>query len=185
MVNANVMALLAHGSINYEGVPGGTPQLTAEDVAGALGMGSLPREAYLLGLLKYAEDKTVLHELDRLVQEYVIGVGVKEGWREPWPKEKKRSLMFFKQFARLMINEIVDENICKSCNGTGIFSHSKLIRKCNCTNGKKALSKLKQAKFCNINHQAWNERWYERYSHCLKQIHVWHASVIFHLINHI
>ncbi|WP_163833358.1 hypothetical protein [Spartinivicinus ruber] len=181
MVNANVMALLAHGSINYEGVPGGTPQLTAEDVAGALGMGNLPREAYLLGLLKYAGDKTVLHELDTLVQKYVIGVGVKEKWREPWPNDKKRSLMFFKQFARLMINEIVFENLCDVCKGTGIDKRSNKFRKCNCNDGRRPLTKIKQAEFCGIFEKCWRERWYTRYEVCLKQVHKWNAQIIFHL----
>ncbi len=175
------MALLAHGSINYEGVPGGTPQLTAEDVAGALGMGNLPREAYLLGLLKYAGDKTVLYELDTLVQKYVIGVGVKEKWREPWPNDKKRSLIFFKQFARQMINEVITENICNSCKGTGVDRRSNKYRKCNCNNGKREPLKKDLAKFCGMSDKCWRERWHTRYTETLKQIHYWHGQVLWHL----
>ncbi|MCX4025125.1 hypothetical protein H0A36_30130 [Endozoicomonas sp. SM1973] len=185
MVNANVMALLAHGSINYEGVPGGTPQLTAEDVAGALGMGNLPREAYLLGLLKYAGDKTVLHELDRLVQEYVIRVGVREGWREPWPKEKKKSLFFFLQFSRQMINEVLNENICKTCNGTGIYQHKSVTRKCNCNNGKKELNKSGLAKNCCIAYKNWHNTWHSRYLECLKQLHKWDQEINYQLLRYL
>ncbi|WP_163834663.1 hypothetical protein [Spartinivicinus ruber] len=180
-IKMSAMTLLTPKSVKYEGVPGGMPTLTPEDVAAALGMGDLPREAYLLGLLKYTDDKTVLHELDNLVQEFVIKKGIEEGWREPWPNEKKRSLMFFKQFARSMINEVVDDNLCKRCNGSGIDCRTSHHRKCNCNNGRRAPLKKELAKYCGINEKCWRERWHTRYTESLKQIHTWRAQLIWHL----
>lgn len=185
MANVNLMALLSPSSINYNSTPGGTPQLTAEDVAGALGMGNLPREAYLLGLLKYADDKTVLHELDKLVQEYVIKVGVRNKWREPWPSDKKKSLFFFLQFGRQMINEVLKENTCKTCNGTGVYQHKALTRKCNCNDGKKEIAKSKLASNCGITYQNWHKTWHPRYLECLTQLHKWDQEINYQLLRYL
>ncbi|RDH41568.1 hypothetical protein B9G39_27865 [Zooshikella ganghwensis] len=84
------MTMMTAKGLDYEkagnGCLGGTPTLTMQDVAGALGMADISREAYLYGLLKYTDDKTVLHELDKLTQKAVILFALKQGWKEPFPK---------------------------------------------------------------------------------------------------
>ncbi|WP_163832197.1 hypothetical protein [Spartinivicinus ruber] len=176
-IKMSAMTLLTPKSVKYEGVPGGMPTLTPEDVAAALGMGDLPREAYLLGLVKYNNDKTVIHELDKLTQQFIITKGINEKWREPWPTDKKKSLFFFLQFARQMINEVIFENTCQTCNGTGVYQHKSFTRKCRCSNGKRALTKAELAEKCCITYKSWCQTWHARYLECLDELHSWDKKV--------
>lgn len=161
-----------------KGAIGGIPTLTAQDVAGALGMADISREAYLYGLLKYTEDKTVIHELDKLTQQAVILFALKQGWKEPFPGDKKRSLFFFLQLGRLVINELVGENLCGTCDGTGVYRHKKLTRKCSCDNGRRPMRKAEQAKFCSVHYNTWNTKWLERYNACVNEFQKWDVEII-------
>lgn len=179
-MTTNLMAMMTAKGLNYEkagkGIVGGIPTLTAQDVAGALGMADISREAYLYGLLKYTEDKKVIHELDKLTQHAVILFALKQGWREPFPDDKKRSLFFFLQMGRLVINELVEENRCNTCSGTGVVASKR--RKCTCDNGKKPMSFLKQSKFCGMPYKTWYTNWKDRYKECVKEFQKWDVEII-------
>ncbi|MBU2708773.1 hypothetical protein KCM76_22460 [Zooshikella marina] len=172
--------------LNYEkvgnGCLGGTPTLTMQDVAGALGMADISREAYLYGLLKYTDDKTVLHELDKLTQKAVILFALKQGWKEPFPNDKKRSLFFFLQMGRLVINELVGENFCKACNGTGYINKAK-AKKCSCKDGKKPMKKAEQARFCGVHYDTWRTNWFSRYVKCVEHFKAWDDEISFSIKN--
>lgn len=175
------MAMMTAKGLNYEkagkGIVGGIPTLTAQDVAGALGMADISREAYLYGLLKYTEDKKVIHELDKLTQHAVILFALKQGWREPFPDDKKRSLFFFLQMGRLLINELVGENLCGTCDGSGTYKHKKFMRKCTCDDGRRPMKKSEQAKFCGVHYDTWRNKWFDRYQKCLEHFQMWDNEI--------
>ncbi|MBU2708946.1 hypothetical protein KCM76_23325 [Zooshikella marina] len=175
MANASVMALLGHRTVQHDAIPGGISRLTAEDVAGALGMADISREAYLFGLLKYVGDKTVIHELDKLTQRAVILFGLKNKWRAPFADDDKRSMFFFLQLGRLVINELVGENICPTCNGTGVYIAK--ARKCSCSNGRRPPKKAILAKFCGMKPEAWKKTWHDRYTACVAEFYLWETEI--------
>lgn len=108
-MSANLMALMAAKGINYNAMGGGDkgiPQVTSDLVAGACaGLENIP---YLLIRIKYSNDHTVMADLIELVSQ-----------RFNYKSKEAKQVM------KAAIYEVVSDNICQFCNGTGVNRRSK------------------------------------------------------------
>lgn len=179
------LAKLQPGGIDYAAEPGGEPELTAADVCAALGMGSLKREAELLLRLKYAGDKTGLHALDAMIREHVEQMAIAHGWRFPWPKEPRKSRIFFLQLGRLALNEVLGESRCTTCSGRGKTLSYHQCKRCQ-GSGRSHSRPAECGRWCGIDARAWQRTWAARYeSDILPLVQGWERVGLAHIKRHL
>lgn len=178
-----VSKLNVHG-VNVEPSPGGGAgsTLAMVDVYGALGMGHLNPIACLIGLAVYTRD-------DKTIKEAVIAATLltdrlfaTNGWSSTKPYQQRvnqwvidgivpaaaakaeklvRGETLKRQLTVLAIDELVQNNICKKCKGTG-YINTRKHDACKGT-GQRPHSEQYNADMCFIEYDAWMKTWRHRY----------------------
>ena len=110
------LAKMTHKTQSLTGMPGGGPQeVTWEDVAGACA--GLPRGPYLIAIAKFADDWSVLNELEYIVWMKVVDIANDP----PGGKKWKRGNESLRKLGWLAIAENISPAQCQKCNGRGIL----------------------------------------------------------------
>ncbi|WP_163836927.1 hypothetical protein [Spartinivicinus ruber] len=152
-MSANLMALMAAKGINYNAMGGGDkgiPEITSNMVAGACaGMEDIP---YLLIRVKYSNDHTVINELTKLVSE-----------RFNYQSDEGKQVM------KAAIYEVVSDNICKFCNGTGVTRRGK-CKSCAAT-GHKYPTVKEIADLTGIPQTTFYRKWKKVYQEAVEVLH--------------
>ena len=85
------------------------------DIAAALGMGNLPRAAYLFALIKFADQKENYDELLFLVRRRALAMRIKSG--------KKQADRYFLGVTKTALDNAIGWDICHWCKGVGKRRH--------------------------------------------------------------
>jgi hypothetical protein len=179
-----VTKLNLHG-VNPEPSPGratAAPGLRQNDVYAALGLGLLPYTSYIIGLAVHTqEQRTIEHAVivatlivDRWFHmrkwsatkpfQTQINGSVRRG--EMTAADAKTAKLLAgeklkKNLASLAINELLSNDICQKCGGTG-YIQGKLHIACHGT-GKRKRPDVYNANQCGIGEDAWRKTWRHRY----------------------
>ena len=126
--------------------------LSKAELAGLLA--GLSQAEMDLALAKYGCDELAHRRLLVHVQAYITAIALKEVW-------KPRSSELFGSLAVLVISEVVGENICPHCHGTGLVK----VRVCHVCNGTrhKAMSGRSIAQVLGLSNTQWLRDWKARY----------------------
>jgi hypothetical protein len=163
-----------HGLLITGSPFGGKSEISALDVAAALGMGGLSHPAYQFGLLKFTGDSRALAVVDRMVRTHVGAMAKAEGWGIT--DEQVRGL------ARLVIVEHMESPVCSVCNGSGSVA-AKPCEHCSGV-GRVPLSKRRRAEIAGIERTAWNRHWDGRGRRIWLVVAEWEAELVSHLQRH-
>lgn len=138
--------------------PGGIPDLTAEDIAHALGM-IASEEARLYARIKYCAQLEFAEDLARAMRRYILFRKVDDKWRIPRPD-------FLLDMTYLMLAEAVDPHTCSWCQGRAEVKPEQgpviVCEACKGT-GKRAMRDGDRARLMDISKSSWSETWGERY----------------------
>lgn len=158
-----VSMLTAHG-VRIGHIPGGTPSLTAHDIAGAMGMCLSPFESSLV-LARYALDAQQYGEARVYWFVAVMARKAKEGWSSDKPG-------CFKGLADITLEEWVQDNNCKACNGVGSTMVGQLKTECESCGGtgKRYMSERALSKAIGIGRTAYAAHWKSRVDWCRKEL---------------
>lgn len=111
-MSTEVLARLNPKSINFSGnIGGGRGDDSPLDVAAALGMGKLSREAYLLALCKFSGFDDVYPELFGWVKEYALNQRMRIN--------PKKGSLYLEDIVKTALDNSIEWDICHWCNGTG------------------------------------------------------------------
>jgi len=126
--------LAAHGIMFREGGCG-IDRLTAEDVAGALACGHLPRRAELVARAVILDDRSVIPELLRRTHMLAVDIAQHEGWlvRDGGDLQTQRGQPRLFALAVRALLEVVGDTRCRTCNGTGRQTATKVCAGCSGT----------------------------------------------------
>lgn len=172
MSRAELMAKMTpHGIVISGQGFGGTPAISAIDVAGALGMGRLSRPAYLFGLLKYTGDTAAASSVYRITTEQVEALATGEGWNV--------SSHELAQLVGMAIRENMHAAVCPACNGSGVVA-AKECGECHGI-GRLATSNRERARLFGVPETTWRRQWRERADRCYRIVQAWDADVVRHL----
>jgi len=168
---------------------GGEPDLTTEDVYAALGYGNLADAPYRLGQTIYAPNRRDEMVFTCIGTRWVDALFHQHGWdakkalgrrisdhlrtnkgstREQ--SEKYAIARFKVALVRLALYELIRDNLCHTCNGTGSAEYRKCHR-CKGA-GRKTLPYSYRYDFLGISEEAW-KTWSTRYSMILKEFQFW------------
>lgn len=175
MSAAELMAKMApHGlRITGEGF-GGRGGITAQDVAGALGMGGLYRPAYWYGLLKYCGYDGVRDKVTKCLR---IGIGAlakDRGW--------KLTDREFSSLCQITLHEGMTSPVCKACNGSGTVA-AKDCERCHGV-GRIPMSSRQRAAWMGVPETTWRRVWKPRADECYRIVVRWDTEVEMHLRKH-
>ncbi len=95
--------------MRLDGGGGGPVTIPAGDVAAALAMGRLPREAVLVGLAKFADDNQSQLDLHAWAQQRFRYRCAVRGWKQDYAEG----------LALLVVYELVNPTRCPECHGRG------------------------------------------------------------------
>ena len=115
-----------------------------------------------LAIAKYGCDDGAKRRLLVHVQAYVTELAVKEGW-------KPRSRELLGTIALLVVSEVLSENLCPNCHGTGLVK----VKVCNVCNGTrhKPISGRKIAEQIGVSNTQWLRDWKPRYERVFDYVH--------------
>ena len=127
-----------------------------------------------LALAKYGCDDNARRRLLSHVQAFVTAIAVKEAW-------KPRSRELLGAMAVLSVGEVVSDNLCPHCHGTGMVK----VKVCNVCNGSrhKSLSGRKIAESLGVSNTQWLRDWKPRYDRVYDYVHGLDVNVQWRLIS--
>lgn len=161
---------------------GGKPELVQNDVYAALGLGRLSPAACIIGLAVHTQDDRTIRQARTVGTFEVDRLFVANNWSATKPFQNRvnqwvregtlaaadakaekllRGETLKSQMAWLAIDELLDNNICKKCGGTG-YIKAKPHDACKGT-GKRKHSESYNAERCLIEYDAWLKTWRHRY----------------------
>lgn len=153
-----LLALLTCRVQRFHLAPGGIPNLTAEDIAHALG--TIKNEnARLYVRVKFAGQTRFADALACAIRRHIMLRKMDNGWRLPRPG-------FLFDLATLMLIEAIDPLICTTCEGTAqraTTTGSVLV--CEACNGagQRRFTESDRIKMLGINKSSWYDPWSGRY----------------------
>lgn len=163
-------------SASLERSTGGTPEVTASDVAAACA--GLRTNEWLLVCAKWVEPDGVM---DRLFYELyldVIEMATREQWRVPRGREHLRRM------AALAILEVLQPATCRRCAGTGYMLPEHLRhQKCpKCRgSGHIHMSGRQRARIVGMDHKGWQRHWAGRYERIYRRVAGMETSALAHI----
>lgn len=163
MSKAALVAKLTANAVKLNKSPTTSPSLlTKSELAGELAGLSEPEMD--LAMAKYGKDELSKQRLLNHVQGYVLN--------KDW---KAQSNDLLNAIAVLAVNEVLTENLCPNCNGTGsvISRRFKLLtvvcKTCNGTRHKPK-SGREMAKLLGVSNTQWINTWKNRYDFVLEYV---------------
>lgn len=148
--------------------------LSKSELAGLLA--GLSQAETDLAIAKYGCDEGAKRRLLVHVQAYITTIAVKEGW-----KPRNRELLGM--LALLSVSEVVSDNLCPHCHGTGMVKVK--VKVCNVCNGTrhKSLSGRRIAESIGVSNTQWLRDWKPRYGRIYDYVHGLDVNVQWRLIN--
>lgn len=171
MSTAEKLALMTAHGVSIGHIPGGAPYLTAEDVAGALGMAHLKRGPYLLMLAKYCGDDTVLYELYNYAWFQAVDVANAKGWKPVKGKE------YIRRMSVLAVDQVLKSQRCKSCKGVRWVGNTS-CRRCDGSGMEAAMGGVKMSKELDMPVSTWYATWAPRYATIANEIMFWEVDAL-------
>jgi hypothetical protein len=146
--------------------------LSKSELAGLLA--GLSQAETDLAIAKYGCDDGAKRRLLVHVQAYVTALAVKEAWN---PRNRELLGML----ALLSVSEVVSDNLCPHCHGTGMIR----VKVCNVCNGTrhKPLSGRKIAESIGVSNTQWLRDWKLRYNRIYDYVHGLDVNVKWRLIS--
>lgn len=154
-----LLALLTCRVQRFHLAPGGIPNLTAEDIAHALG--TIKNEnARLYVHVKFAGQTELSDDLACAIRRHVM-LYMLDKWRVrriPRPG-------FLLDLARLAVMEATDPLTCTTCGGvpTRTTVSGKMVTCADCNNGRRKINAVDRALFVGISESSWSDLWSDRY----------------------
>ena len=200
------LAKLSISNIWLDAGYGGIPNLTQADISGALA--GCPLEAYYFGRFKFAGDYSVMTTLEKMVYSQLAADGLQQqlfdkphyqmaiNYFMHWPmyfdrgyKANKMTNVMTKQawdwcttlhrLAILLIDDVVFENIHKTCGGTGFYQY-RVCKGC-AGSGRKLLTTSEQARRLKLSNYLYTRYWQPLFERFLPVLQAWESKVIDHL----
>lgn len=124
-----------------------------QDVAGALGMGELSQEAYLLARAKYCHEIPASEKLQKVMTQKCVQLIARRKWKS------QRNLA--PTLAKVACYEVLSHQRCKVCRGTGVLYKS-ICEHCD-GSGRERIPEAHKYQMANIDKRNWQRRWRARY----------------------
>jgi len=153
-----LLALLTCRVQRFHLAPGGIPNITAEDVAAALGM-MKNDEARIYARIKYCGQTEYADELARAMRRYILFRKADDGWRIPRPG-------FILAMSYLILSEAVDPHTCSWCEGRAEVrpEHGPVIVCEACQgSGRRRMKNGDRARLMGVSKSSWSDPWGDRY----------------------
>ena len=153
-----LLALLTARVQRFHLAPGGIPNLTAEDIAHALGKIHHP-ESRLYARVKYCGQHMFAEELALSMRRYALMNIAKPEWKVPRKLPTHGDKEWWLDMCRLVLIEAVDPLTCTWCDGRAeVQAESKRIVCSNCRGtGKKSMTNADRARHMTISREAWGK----------------------------
>ena len=161
-MNAELIAVMLGGAVKYGVSCSGNKEnkLSRVELAGLMkGMSDIEMD---LAMAKYGNDDVAKLKVYKHVYRVVLDRAIKNGW-------SCKIGGIFETLVSLAVSEVMGDNLCIKCNGTGLKS---VVRPCPCCKGTgyHALSGRKMANQLGIDEKAWRSNWKDRYSEILAYV---------------
>ncbi len=152
-----LLGMLAARVQHFSAAPGGTPKLTPEDIAAALGMIQDP-VARLYFRVKWVNQYGFAEELARTFSRRVYTTLQIGTWRVPRPE-------WIFDMCCLALSESIDPHVCMWCKGRGSAQVESRVVICdNCKGyGNKLPTDTDRAKMMGALKSSWSDTWGKRY----------------------
>lgn len=169
-VNPEILKLLNPRSARLDGLNGGIPELTNDDInAACAGADSLGLDILLA---RICADKTAQHRAFYSLYQEVIQLAVDRQWRiREKGDEKLRGL------TQLAIFELTDSHRCPKCKGTGYNKRLRPCRSCGGT-GFYNVRPIQRAKALGIAASTWQRVWAYRFADVMALMATHEASAL-------
>lgn len=153
MSTLEYLATLTPQGVNTDTTAGYKKHHQWQDVAGALGMGNLSQEAYLLARAKYCHEISASEKLQKVMTQKSTQLIARRQWKS------KRNLAPI--LARVACFEVLSHQRCRVCFGTGVL-YGKVCEFCDGI-GRERVPEAHKYELANIDKRNWQRRWRERY----------------------
>ena len=153
-----LLALLTARVQRFHLAPGGIPNLTAEDMAHALGLVK-NENARLYARVKFTGETESADSLACAIRRYIMICKLDNGWRIP-------RLGFLLDLSRLMVIEAIDPMTCTWCDGTEKdMTETGSVIVCDACHGtgKRRITDADRARLVGISKSSWSDPWGDRY----------------------
>lgn len=170
MSTAELLSMLTVHGVQIGKPFGGTPAITAQDVAGAMGMGHLPDEQGALLLAKYCLDKRSKH---KLWAHWLLAV-MHHARAEEWQTARGQLLTL----TNLSLEEALEDHVCRVCDGVGelLIDDKKVVcERCDGT-GRRFKADYRLAQEMGCGRTVFRSIWKPRMLWCRRELQVWEAS---------
>lgn len=135
--------------------------ITMQEVHAALAFGLLPLPAYWLGRCVYLDDWHHRAAVEEFGAHLVRQLFQRERWQNARAHASEITGPLPERFAKLALQELLKNDICKKCSGTG-YVEAKQCRRCHGA-GRRGEPDRYNADFCGITYAAWQKTWKRRY----------------------
>jgi Zn finger protein HypA/HybF involved in hydrogenase expression len=166
-LSAELLAMLAPRTVQMGRIPGGgLPELTAQDLAAALGMSGSDKLSAELLLTKYAQDSDTRNSLKIRWRMRVGDHALHQKW-----DRKPRGTVF--ALADLALFESLSAQRCPSCNGVAELLIGATVRQCpTCSGtGLPPTSDASVARALNLPLKDYQNRWRDRLAWARRELH--------------
>lgn len=175
-----LLAKLTTRGVRIEGCPGGQIELTSQDVAAALGMGSLNEQAYLIGRAKFSDDGFAQGVLVDRVEQAFRARCQAAGWKQD----------YCRGIAELCVFELVWNGACPHCAGRGAGwvkprdSAVQLWRDCGVCKGtgRKRLTIRERASIAGVGKSQFAAEWQQRADKVMLDLWSMESDCLRHLV---
>lgn len=147
------LTALTPQSVKGDITPDEQPRRKWQDVAGALGMGDLSQEAYLLARAKYCHDLSASEVLQQVMTKKCAQLIARRKWKS------QRNLAPI--LARVACFEVLSHQLCPVCRGTGVL-YKETCEFCGGI-GRERVPEAHKYQMANIDKRNWQRRWRSRY----------------------
>ena len=158
MAGLEALKMLPAKGVNVDSIRGGIPEVTPSMISAALGYGNLTDQASLYCRIKYQFEERLRSRLEaKVLIGSVLVWAVSENWICGTGTIPKLS--------KVALDEMLSENICRTCNGTGTTAQEdKAMLDCTTCNGigHKRFSKRDIARRLGVDKN--NKTWIDRYN---------------------
>jgi hypothetical protein len=174
---SELFSMFTEKSVSFDGVGGGEPTLTPEMVAAACT--GMRRPVYLYGLVKFALDRSVFHDLVWLNRLDVIRRAEALQWTAGKGCDSNFEQLRIGALADAALAYSLSDVHCKHCRGTGVQKNHKPCRPCN-GDGKPSRAtpgERRMATALNITRHEWRNVWVPRFSAKVDEYAVWEGEI--------
>lgn len=165
-----LLAMLTPHGVDIGRVHGGTPKLTALDIAAAMGMSRISRKQGLLLMVKYCDEQALRSELWQHWFRDVMDKAHREGWQtQPGQID---------MLSNITLDECIGSNNCSACRGTCFVMVGNKKVYCDMCQGtgKRYMSERRLSAGLGISRRQYRQHWQSRMNWASSTLNAWEAS---------